>query len=220
MLGEQELKATKKHSLGTLRIAATETPLYTMILPKIRPFYEKYPGVFVSINGGGSVAEAFLELQNGQVDLAFGVTPLSGTAGLEIINGQEFEDIAVASSAFEELRGKTLTARELPGYPIIVAKRGTSIRTQVDSWFAEQGMAFEPTYSVQTTSTVLAFTLFGTGIGIMPSVLAELRIGENGLFRLKLDKPFPKRIMVAAKRKEAPLTPAATAFLEFMNLSD
>jgi DNA-binding transcriptional LysR family regulator len=218
MLGERELNATKKHSLGTLRIAATETPLYTMILPKIRSFYEKYPGVFVLINGGSSVAEAFLQLLNEQVDLAFGVTPISGTTGLEIMIGQEFEDVAVASSAFEELRGKTLIARELLEYPIIVAKRGTSIRTQVDSWFAEQGMSFEPAYSVQTTSTVLAFALYGTGIGILPSVLAEQRIGENGLFRLELDKPLPKRAIVVARKKETSLTPTAAAFLEFMNL--
>jgi DNA-binding transcriptional LysR family regulator len=218
MLGERELKAAKQHTLGTLRIAATETPLYKMILPRIRHFYEKYPGVFVSIDGGGSVAEAFSQLLTEQVDLAFGVTPLSGTAGLEIISGQEFEDIAVASSAFEELRGKTLSARELLEYPIVVAKRGTNVRAQLDSWFAEQGMTFEPVYSVQTSSAVLGFALYGIGIGILPSLLAEERLGENGLFRLKFEKPLPKRAIVAARRKETPLTPTAEAFLEFMNL--
>jgi DNA-binding transcriptional LysR family regulator len=57
------------------------------------------------------------------------------------------------------------------------------------------------------------------GIGILPISMAEARIGENGLFRLEIDPPLPKRAMVAARRAETPLTLTAAAFLEFMNMN-
>jgi DNA-binding transcriptional LysR family regulator len=214
IIGERELAVVKEHAIGALRIVTTETPLYNLVLPKIRPFHEKYPGVFMSISGGGSVAEAFEQLNAGQADLAFGVTPLSDEAGFEIINIDEFEDIAVAGSTFRALRDKVLTRRELVGFPIIATKRGTNARANLDDWFAEYGVAFEPAYSIHTASAVLVFAMHNVGIGILPSSFAKTRLADGSLFQIKLDVPFPKRRMFAAYRKAIPLSIPASAFLD------
>jgi DNA-binding transcriptional LysR family regulator len=148
ILGEQELSHMIEHSAGTLHIAATETPLYRLLLPKAREFQKQHPQIFISISGGGSVNEAFAQLTSGQVDIAMGVSPLSDNSGLEIIEGTSFSDIAVASSEFSTLKDQVISAGELCEYPVISTKRGTNARLNLDLWFAEQGILFEPNYSV------------------------------------------------------------------------
>jgi len=216
--GEREIASARGRTAGTLRIAATETPLYNLVLPKIRPFYEKYPDVFVSISGGGSVADAFALLRAGQADLAFGVTPLGDTEGLEILECGAFEDIAAASDAFSGLRGRTIPTAELLSCPVVAPRSGTNARAHLDAWFASQGAAFEPTYSVHTTSAILVFALNHVGVGILPSCFAQGYLESGRLFALRLEHALPCRAMAAAWRRNVPLSTLASVFLDFLQV--
>jgi DNA-binding transcriptional LysR family regulator len=217
MLGEQSLSLAKKHSRGTLRIAATETPLYHLIIPKVKDFQVKHPDIFISISGGSSVDDAFAQVESEKVDLAFGVSPVSEVKNLDITADESFSDIVICDKTFlETIGGRELTLRELCEFPLITTPRETNARKHLDSFLAEHGVLFEPTYTVHTSTSILAFALHGLGIGILPIYFAERLIASGELFTVELKNKLPQRNIIIARKKISPLSGISKLFLEFL----
>jgi len=73
--GEEELRKTLQYQEETIRIAATETPLYHLLLPGISVFRQRHPEINFQISGT-STAETLSLLGKQKVDFAMAVTPL------------------------------------------------------------------------------------------------------------------------------------------------
>ena len=212
VIGEQEVHALWEHSAGTIKIAATETPLYHFLLPKIEGFKRLHPQVYFHVSGSSS-GETISALRDGMADLAFAVSPVAPAGDLNILEGASFRDIFVAGSEYTHLNGRTLSTRELCKYPLITVERGTSARSLIDAWFEEQGAFFEPAYSVRTSTTVLPFVERNLGIGILPTLFAEKVIEEGRIFEVKSERPLYTRKILIIHRKDAPLSVLCKQFL-------
>lgn len=212
MLGEQELEYLGQHSSGTIKIAATETPLYYFLLPKIESFKRVEPHVNFHVTGN-STKDTISMLRDGKTDLALAVSPIKDIQGIKITEGKAFRDIFVAGPNYSELKDRVLSAQEICNYPLITVERGTSARSLIDLWFEEQGVFFEPAFSVRTSTTVLPFVESNLGIGILPTLFTEKPISEKRIFEVKTNKPFYERTILIAYLDDTTLSPLCKRFL-------
>lgn len=210
--GEQELQYHQQHKAGTIKIAATETPLYNFLLSKIESFKRLNPQAYIHVTGSSS-SETISLLRAGLVDLSFAVSPIEAIDDLKIIEGESFQDIFVAGPSYANLRDRVLSTPDICGYPLITVERGTSARALIDLWFQEQGVFFEPTYSVRTSTTVLPFVERNLGIGIIPRFFAKGPIQENKIFEIKTEKPLYMRKMLIIHLEGSSLSSLCKQFL-------
>lgn len=210
--GEQEARELTQGTGGRLFIGATETAIYTYLLPKIAAFRKAYPGVRVHITGS-STADTVSMLRNGKADMALAVTPVEDTAGISVRRLSAFRDIFVAGNGFEKFRGRTISVKELCQNPIAAVEKGTSARRHLDGWFAGQGILFDPEYSVRTSTTILPFVENDLAIGILPAFFAQEKISLGKVFEVSTDRQIPPREMVLLTQQgKQPSKP----FLHFM----
>ena len=213
--GEQELRRLHELVSGTIRIAATETPLFSFLMPKIQSFKNEYPNIHFEISGSSSV-ETITLLKSGAVDFALGVSPIEPDSDLNICEGGRIDDIFVAGPQFRHLAEQVLTAKEISAYPLITVERGTSARACIDMWFEEQGIFFVPAYSVRTSTNIIPFVEQNFGIGIIPSIFARNSIAENRMFEIALVRPLPTRRILILHRNNDPLAPLGNQFLNHL----
>lgn len=113
-----------------------------------------------------------------------------------------FRDVFVAGPKFRALAGRHLTYDEIFRFPIVAVESGTSARGNLDAWFAERGLTFQPNYSVRTSSTAIPFVEQGLAIGILPSLFAQGLLEREGFFELDTD-PIPAREILLVHRDES-----------------
>ena len=213
--GEEEVKRTSRYNETTIRVAATETPLYHLLLPKIESFRQMYPHVHFQISGS-STEETIALLRDNRVDFALAVSPLGELPDLKILDGPVFRDVLVAGPEFSPLAQEVMTAEKLSAQPVIAVRKGTSARRHIDFWFQEQGVFFLPAFSVQTSSMVLPFVLRNLGIGILPEQFAREALERGRVIQLCQDRPFHSRQIYAVLPKSAMLPKICGTFLSHL----
>jgi DNA-binding transcriptional LysR family regulator len=211
--GENELKKTLKYKKETIRIAATETPLYQLLLPNLAAFRKKNPGISISISG--STAADALELLTGRkVDFAMTVMPMDLPDGIILHKGPVFRDVLIAGPVFLKQFTEPVTAREIAEYPLITVAKGTSARDQIDRWFAEKGILFQPAFTVNTSSMILPFVKEDLGIGILPEFFAAPIPEGTNVRILPQAEPFFQRQICIAVNQDIFLPDLCRTFIE------
>lgn len=214
--GEKELIQAKEHSIGTLSVSATETPLHSVILPALEIFRKRYPAAKIRLYSGGSTASSLERLHTGETELAMGVTPFSCPDEYTCFQGTSIPVVAVAGKDYQVSENDPLTALELSRYPIICPGKDSSAFEQISRWFMEQGTIFEPAYSVQTTSAIEKLTENNYGIGILPEPLIRRRLNQGKLKKITLKTPFPERNIIAMHKNQLFMHPLCEAFLNIL----
>lgn len=213
--GEQEIQHYQQHVKGTIKIAATETPLYYFLLDKLESFKQSNPHVYFQVSGSAS-QDTVAMLRNGAADFALAVSPLKAADDMNVITGQTFQDIFVAGTSFTALKERVLKADELVQSPIICVEKGTSARGLIDLWFQEQGIFFEPDYTVRTSTTVLPFVERNLGIGIVPDLFAKKAIEEGSIFQVMSERPLYPREILIIHQKDVPFSLLCEKFLKHL----
>lgn len=212
-LGEKRLIQLLNYEKGTLEIGTTETAIYEFLLPKIESFQKKHPKIFINLSGN-STPEVINMLMKNTIDFAVVVSPISDIPNLQVTEIQEFHDIIIAGTSFAAIKNKKLTTKELLNYPIVAVEKTTSSRENIDHWFQEQGLFFNPEYSVRTSTLILPFVKRNIAIGIIPSIFAREALLNEDIFEIKLSKPiYSRKIILASNRLNKP-TDIAQLFLD------
>jgi len=213
--GEKELNRIMKYEGGKLEIAATETALYHYLIPKMEVFRKNHPEVYISVVGN-STPETITLLRNGIVDLAFGVSPIMDARDLTITEVSDFHDIFIAGSAYNHLKERLLSVKEVSELPIVTVEKGTSARSHLDLWFEEQGILFDPEYSVRTSTTMLPFVERNLAIGIVPSLFAQELIEQGRAFQLNVEKVIPPRRIVFMSKSDNQMSSLCRHFITYL----
>jgi DNA-binding transcriptional LysR family regulator len=138
---------------GHIRIACDETMTASILIPMLRSWRRRFPGVELSLKEYGSVDQILDVLARGEADVT--VAPRSPRSGQHVrILGRE-EIVIVAATGHRFARLDAVPLGELAAEPLIHYDAGNEFGTWVDQFAAGRG-------------TALHLALAGLGVAIVP----------------------------------------------------
>ena len=212
--GEEEISQNRGLQKGVVSIGATEIALRCFLLPILKEYREKYPGIKIKISNL-STPQALSSLKNGLVDFAVVTTPAESSANLNIRKIKSFKEVAVCGEAYSHIFAKNkVSLGELTKYPIVSLGKGRSTFAFYTALFAKYGAMFSPDIEAATTDQILPLVKHNLGIGFIPEVF--LSEESSGIFKISLDEPIPKRDICIATLKGHSLSLPAKELKELM----
>ena len=206
--GEEEIAKGKGLDGGVLRIAATEVALRTFLLPVLKQFRFRYPGVHIKLMND-STAAAIADLENGLADLAVVTTPMEVRESLRRIPLMDIQEVAVCGHAYISLTQSTVSLEDLTGYPIISLGEQSGTYRFYAQLFADQRLVFEPDIEAATADQVLPMVKANLGIGFVPQDFLTGETVGTSIFPLTLADRIPPRSVCLLASTKHPLSPAA-----------
>ena len=203
--GEAELTESRNLQNGKVYIAASEVALRCLLLPVLKKYRIRYPGIHIRISNH-STPQAIDALKDGSADIAVVTTPTDHTASLVETVVRPITEAAVCSPYFKELADKQVSLAELTHFPLISLGKDTKSFEFYSALFTAHGLSYKPDIEAFTADQILPMVEADLGIGFVPEEF--LREGD-GLCRIRLKEAIPKRNIVIIKRKEQPLSVAA-----------
>ena len=190
---------------GTVFVAASEVALRGLLLPVLKKYRTRYPGVRVRISNH-STPQAVRAMQDGIADFAVVTTPVEQSASISVRPLRQFREAAVCSDAFPALCGRRVTLAELSAFPQISLAAGTMSYAFHAELFAAHGLQFAPDIEAATADQVLPMVEADLGVGFVPERFAR----ENGRVNIiDLAEEIPPRSICLLRRRDQPLGVAA-----------
>lgn len=200
--GEEEIANVRGLQGGTLRIAATEVALHSILLPVLKDFHGKYPNVHIRLINGTSPS-AVEEMHNGSADIAVVTGPVTVPENSEKTEIMRFREKAVCGSKYiKNFEGRKVLLKELIEYPIISLGAQTGTYRFYTDVFSSKKIAFEPDIEASVADQILPLVKAGLGIGFMPETM--LPVNNDGTFfliDLKDELPMRSVYMLTSPRK-------------------
>lgn len=204
---QTELAQSTSLQSGTVYIAANESALRCELLPVLKQFRQRYPGVHIRIRSH-STLQALTALHDGTADLAVVTTPVDHSAQLVVTPLRSYRSVAVCPPEFHALTGRPVTPAELLQYPVIALGPDTKSYEFYRSFFTRFGLAFQPVIEPFTADEILPMVEATLGIGFVPE---EFIKPGNNVCIVDLTEEIPARQIVLIKRRGRPLSVAARA---------
>lgn len=204
--GEAEIAASRSLQAGIVSVAASEVALRCLLLPVLTRYRALYPGIRIRISNN-STPQAVAALKDGAADIAVVTTPTVTSSTLSECHVRQIREIAVCTRAFSELLGRPVTLSELASRPFISLGPETKSYEFHAHFFAEHGLPFHPDIEAATADQVPPMVEASLGIGFVPE---EFLPAMHQVFAIDLVEPIPPRSICLIRRKDHPLSVAAT----------
>lgn len=205
--GEEELALEKSLQSGMVSIGASEVALRCFLLPVLKQYRERYPGVRLRVSNH-STPQALTALKNGLSDIALVTTPLGEWKTLKVTPLKEIREVAICGAAFCDRQKKPVSLDELSRLPVISLGEQTKTHEFYSEWFWQHGLRFKPDIEAATADQILPMVRNNLGIGFVPQ---EFLTGEEAeaVFPLPLCEEIPPRSICLVKRSGQILSIAA-----------
>ena len=210
--GEEELQSRQSLRSGVVTVAASEIGLRCCLLPVLKAYRSRYPGVRIRVSNY-SAPQAIGALRDGLADFAVVTAPARLPKTLESRRLMEIREVPVAGAAFGFLAGRELELGELAGYPLVCLGPNTVTFAFYSRIFAEQGLVFHPDIEAATADQILPLVRSDLGIGFVPEAFTR---EEHGILTLELESCIPKRALYLLKRERETLSAAARELEEML----
>ena len=195
--GEEEICLERTLSKGVVTIGASEIALRCFLLPVLKDFRQKYPGIRIRVFNH-STPQAVSALKNGLVDIAVVTTPTGELNSLTSKEICEVSEIPVCGTAFSQLAG-------------------TKTYEAYSEWFRKNNCDFTPDIEAATADQILPMVKNNLGIGFVPEEFLE-EYPNQGIIRLEIQETVPSR-QVCYLRKKGHTMSVACREMEKMILS-
>lgn len=212
---QRELTMERELQSGSLSIGASEVALRCLLLPVLKQFRKRYPGVQIRVSNH-STPQAIAALREGLVDFALVTTPLELEKDMRMRVLQTVREVPVCGPGLN--CPETLTPDQLRQYPLICLGRDTMTYRFYEEWFAKLGLPFQPSIEAATADQILPMVKNDLGVGFVPEAFLE-EAGSQDVRVLSLTVPEPRRDICLVHRESQPLRVAAQEF-RAMLLSD
>ncbi|RHP46451.1 MULTISPECIES: LysR family transcriptional regulator [unclassified Clostridium] len=212
--GENQLLEANTLNGGQLRIGASDTICRYYLVPYLKEFHRRYPNVHIKVTNQTSIACAKL-LESGQVDFAITNYPnsgLSNTQNVRII--REFKDLFVANEEYKELKGKTVSLKDLKQFPILMLDRKSTTSEFLHSMFQRHQLDLVPEIELSSNDLLIDLARIGLGVAFVPDYC--ISENERSLFRVQIEEELPTRQLVVASNENLPISQAAKQFMEML----
>lgn len=205
---QRELTMERELQSGCLSIGASEVALRCLLLPVLKQFRKRYPGVQIRVSNH-STPQAIAALREGLVDFALVTTPLELEKDMRMHVLQTVREVPVCGPGLN--CPETLTPEQLRQYPLICLGRDTMTYRFYEEWFAKLGLPFQPSIEAATADQILPMVKNDLGIGFVPEAFLE-EAGSQDVRVLSLTVPEPRRDICLVHRESQPLRVAAQEF--------
>ena len=203
--GEEAITQSRTLEHGMVFLAASEGALRCLLLPVLREFRTRHPGVHLRISNH-STPQAIAALHETTADFAVVTTPAALSPSLTQTRVLPIQEVPVCAPEFAALLGRKVALAELAAYPLITLGAGTTSHSFYAAVFARRGAAFRPAIEAATADQIIPMAEAGLGVGIVPQ---DFLHPGDGVRVIELDEPLPPRAVCIVKRKGHPLSVAA-----------
>lgn len=205
--GEKELSKYKSLEEGMVSIGVSEVALRCYLLPVLKEYQERYPGVRLRVSNHAT-PQAIAALRQELVDIALVTTPMDEFKILEARNLKQIQEIAVCGTSFRNLEKKWISLAELSNYPMISLGPQTKTYEFYADWFYQCGVPFVPDIEAATADQILPMVRNNLGIGFVPEEFLHEEHCDH-IFPVCLKEQIPLRFVCLIKRRETALSIAA-----------
>lgn len=205
---QQELTMERELRSGSLSIGASEVALRCLLLPVLKQFRKRYPGVQIRVSNH-STPQAIAALQEGLVDFALVTTPLELENDMRMQVLQTVREVPVCGPGLN--CPDTLSSKSLAQYPLITLGRDTMTFRFYEEWFAKLGLPFQPNIEAATADQILPMVKNDLGLGFVPEAFLE-EVQPEEVRVLSLTIPEPRRDICLVQKASQPLRVAAQEF--------
>lgn len=211
---EAELAAARNFQAGELRIGASETTLHHFLFSRLTAFKQSHPRVRYKVYSTTSPA-ALKDLSRGLLDLAVLVTPADyQNKTFSSRRLCSMKDVFLAGSAYEDLKGRPVSLRELAKRPIISMTEGTLTRDCLEQLFLSHHLTLRPDIELSSADLITPMVRDNLGVGFVPSLFAQAEIKQGSVFEIQLKESIPVREIRLFYHADRPLSLAAQAFAD------
>ena len=204
---EIEIKNFESIAQNNISVGITETSLRYGFLDCLEKFKNRHPQVHLSISGN-TTPEMVSFLRDGKIDFALMIISDSLAARFQDLKMRkcfQIQDIFIASSKMDIDFDAEYDLKDLLSYPTISVSQISNFRENIDTFFQENGLLFQPTYILESMTQVLNFTKRKFGIGVLPYAYAKDDI-KKGTIKIVNTKPIPKRTVYLVSLKDKALS--------------
>ena len=203
--GEAELTESRNLQSGMICVAASEVALRCLLLPVLKKYRLRYPGIHIRISNH-TTPQAVAALRDGTADIAVVTTPSVHSASLTETPVRPVREVPVCSPYFSELIGTEVLLADLLRFPLISLGEDTKSFQFYSSLFAAHGLSYQPDIEAFTADQILPMVEADLGVGFIPE---EFLHKNDNVRVIDLKEAIPERDIVLVKRKGQPLSVAA-----------
>ena len=185
-------------------------------------FHREFPGAHIKVTNATSIRCVEL-LETGQVDLIVVNSPNAYLGNVPNVKKiKDFQDVFIADKAFEELKGKKLSFKELLNYPILMLDRKSTTSEYLHNLFLQNQLDLVPEIELSSNDLLIDLARIGLGIAFIPDFCLSQTSDSDSLFIVETKEVLPERELVIAYNEKVPISKAAQEFfiLFLIHLSD
>lgn len=212
---ENELMEVKSISKKMLRIGATEMTLQNYLMPYLTHFHDLFPSIKLQVSNN-TTSDSLLMLDSNLIDIAIVPSPVPPDERFRVQDLVPINDIFIAGSQYEALRGKELHLSDLVHYPLICINRKTASQEFLEQMFQKHHLVLDPNIEIASADLIAPMVAMNMGIGIVPHRLAEDEIRSGRVFPLSIVEKFPSRSISLISHIDRPMPMAAQKFIELL----
>ena len=203
-MGEAEITDSRSLRSGSVYVAASEVALRCLLLPVLKKYRLRYPGIHIRISNH-STPQAIAALKGGTADIAVVTTPTVRSASLAERVIRPVNEVAVCSPYFSSLANRQVSLSQLTNFPLISLGEDTKSFEFYSGFFSSHGLAYRPDIEAFTADQILPMVAADLGVGFVPEEFLQ----NEDVNIIDLKEKIPERNIVLIKRKEQPLSVAA-----------
>lgn len=214
--GEKKLLDTQNLLTGELQIGVGDTISRYYLLPYLESFHKEYPAIKLKIINR-TTTKLCEKIKAGTIDFAICNLPIEDSQ-IEVRNCMKVHDIFVGGKSYKERSKVPLSFEELGELPLIVLDQNSVSRRYVEQFMLKKGIKMRPDIELGAHDLLLEFAKIELGVSCVIKEFSEEYLEKEELYHLKLQEEIPARYIGACYLKSVPLSSAATAFIEGLQL--
>lgn len=217
MMGEAKFRKMLDLENGEIHIGASDMTLQFYLLPYLEKFHEMFPGIKVTVTNAPT-PDTLEYLYEGKIDFGIVSEPFDAKQDIQTIRVRDIQDVFVAGSRFEYLKGQILQYKSLEELPIICLERNTSSRRFIDDFLKANDVILKPEFELAMSDIIVKFATRNLGIGLVVKDFALEALEEGSLFELSFEQELPKRHFCIITGNNNPISTAAMELLSMMGV--
>lgn len=203
---ENELSEIKLMKKGLVRISVSEIALRCKLLGAIKEYRRKYPDIRIEISNH-LTAQAVESVRDSNADMALVTTPAPDINEFDSIFVCPVTESAICAKDFVIEEKEPLSLCQLSKYPLVSLSKNTQTYEFYRDIFSANSAEFNPVVETAAEDQIIPMVETGIGIGFVPDGFLK---NEDNIRKIPLSQTLPQRNIIIVKKKNRPLSIAAS----------